>query len=123
MADSSTTTPTPFVDKAILESYHDAIVEMIPKAIGPVQLNVMVTGWVGDVAPYTQTFQVAGVTAGMNNLTLNPINITNDTERASYMKAIACLMPAAEIGDGTVTLKAHTKPEMDFIMMLKGVSV
>lgn len=112
----------PFMDERAMQEYHDEMVKRIPVAIGPIQLNIMITGWTGDAAPYTQTIAAPGVKAGMNNLTVNPINITNDEQRAQYEKAISCLLPVAETGDNTVTLKAHTMPEMDFIMMLKGVS-
>lgn len=90
---------------------------------GPVNLNVMQTAWTGTEAPYTQTIAVEGVTSGMNNLTLNPINIINKTERTKYEAAIGCLLPNADILDGQVVIKAHTLPKMDFVLVLKGVKV
>lgn len=91
-------------------------------SFGPMNLNVMQTAWTGT-GPYTQTIPVEGVTSGMNNLTLNPINIIDKTERTKYENAIGCLLPNADILDGQVILKAHTLPKMDFVLVLKGVKV
>jgi len=96
-------------------------------AFGPVNINLTTGGWVirkeDEVDIYVQEVPVEGLNTGMNNLTINPINIVDTTARTAYETAIGCLLPNADVGTNMITVKAHTLPTTDFTMVLKGVRV
>lgn len=78
-------------------------------------------GWTGTAAPFTQTVNVAGVTA--DDIPGQGVVYPTGCTRAQQMainKAVGYIYDL-ETGDGTVTLRCTKKPAVDITLGLKGV--
>ncbi|MGI5884720.1 MAG: hypothetical protein ACOX83_07145 [Candidatus Spyradocola sp.] len=82
-----------------------------------VTASLPVSGWSGESAPYTQTVQVAGVTAGTNALLDYAHGQDADTEKA-LAKAWSCITEFAA-GPGTITATClASKPGADLTLRI-----
>ncbi len=89
--------------------------------ITPVAL--LVDGWIGDVAPFSQTVNVVGMTENDDVTIVNmlPIGSTLDTQKA-YNKAFGIVTSGAgETNNGSITFYAYKKPVISIVIGLRGV--
>lgn len=99
----------------------NAITSEINHLGGNRNVTFPVAGWTGTAAPYTQTVNVAGVTA--DDIPGQGVVYPTGCTRAQQMainKAVGYIYDL-ETGDGTVTLRCTKKPTVDITLGLKGV--
>lgn len=70
--------------------------------------TLTVEGWTGDVAPYTQTVAMSGITASTNFVIGLSESATTEEQDASRESVLF----ASGQGDGTVTINAKNKPSI-----------
>ena len=86
-------------------------------------VTLSASGWAGPAAPYSQTVNVAGVTADDEPILISMLADDADaaTQKA-YNKAFSIVSAGTgTTGDGTVTFKVYKKPATSIVVGLKGV--
>lgn len=87
------------------------------------QVSLLVSDWVGEEAPFTQTVSVDGL-LGTDEPTLVSLLSENATlsEQKAYTKVFGMIASGiATTEDGSVTFKVFKKPTIDITVGLKGV--
>lgn len=87
------------------------------------EITLMVSGWEGSAAPYTQTVNVAGATADLEAILVSALadGASAATQKA-YIKAFGIISSGtASLENGTATFKVYKKPATDCKVGLKGV--
>lgn len=95
--------------------------EEVNRIQGSRNVTFPAAGWTGTAAPFTQTVNVAGVTA--DDIPGQGVVYPTGCTRAQQMainKAVGYIYDL-ETGDGTVTLRCTKKPAVDITLGLKGV--
>ena len=95
----------------------EEILSLINRSLEGIKITLLADNWIGDSAPYSQTISVEGMTA--DRVFSAPIAENNTDDILSMNEALG-LLCGAESAEGTVTMYAFDKPEIDFSIVLRG---
>lgn len=95
--------------------------ELVNRLQGLLTMSLPAANWTGSAAPYSQTVNVAGITAEDNPTMVRTLTGSEDEATIkAYEKAYGFIF-AGQTGDGTVTFYAKKLPTTDITIGLKGV--
>ncbi len=87
------------------------------------QVTLKVDKWTGASAPYSQTVQLAGITAN-DNVTINSALVDGalPDEQKSYNKAFSLITSGTGVtGAGELTFRVYRKPARDIVLNVRKV--
>ena len=93
------------------------IFALTDRALTGITVEFPASGWAGEEAPYSQTVAVEGMTDGRTFST--PTSGDNSQDMMAVSEALG-LICGAESAEGSVTLYATDKPEIDLTIILRG---
>lgn len=99
------------------EGRGENIFSLTDRALVGITVELPASGWTGEEAPYSQTVTVEGMTA--DRVFTAPTSGDNSKGMVAVSEALG-LLCGAESAEGSVTLYATDKPEIDLTVVLRG---
>lgn len=111
-----------FMGRAYAGSYisfilSDGVMHIQSPGDPAIEIQLLSSGWTGAEAPYSQTISVAGMTA--DRVFAAPTSGDNSQGMVAVSEALG-LLCGAESSEGSVTMYASDKPEIDLSIILRG---